>query len=654
MSQSHSRRARPRLEALEARTLLNNRFVVPAGVPVDFATTFPDLQTALSTAGLVVGDAVQIEPGSAPGNVTLLAPPVANLTIQGDPAAPLASIPQWTLSATFTESAAQTGFTLRNVNVGLISAGAVPNDGALVFNANATVTGCTLVNINSFGLPLTLGGTTDVLTNTTVISGVPDASTIIDVVTPAGGSNHLIANNTFVAAGFHTFGMAGAALAYQNGMGVPVTDRVVNNTFVQFAGRLLGEFILVQQPVTGLVIQGNTFSGVATATAIVQGSTPQNLQIVGNTINLAGAGRIGISLTGGGAGTTVSATVTDNRIATGGTGTGIMITAGTAATSVLNLKIQGNDLHNNQIGVQVTGATGPVGGIDLGGGTQGSLGGNNFRGFTAAATPTAGAIVVTGVAGAQGTVHAQHNLFAAGVTPGAVVSDPGGNLDLGNPLTGNAAFVADLYEDFLRRAADTTSASDALPIVNALNAGSVTPAQVAAAIARSGEALGVVVDGLYQKLLGRAADPTGRAGFVSLLQGGGTLEQVVAFLVTSGEYAAAVGGTDFGFVQSLYTKLLGRQAANSEIPGWLGLLPSIGRAGVANAILASAEFRGAVVRQFYGTTAAPAVSITSLLPALLHRATVSAVEVNGWVGSGLDLLTIEVMFAQTTDYFTAG
>jgi hypothetical protein len=31
---------RPFLEALEDRTLLNNRFVVPVGLPVDNATTF--------------------------------------------------------------------------------------------------------------------------------------------------------------------------------------------------------------------------------------------------------------------------------------------------------------------------------------------------------------------------------------------------------------------------------------------------------------------------------------------------------------------------------------------------------------------------------------------------------------------------------------
>src|SRR3954454_10727622 len=92
------RRARPRLEALEDRLALNNRFVVPAGA--DNVTTFTTLQAALTTPGLVAGNAIQIEPGAAPGNVTganLIAPNVANLTIQGDPAATLANIPQFTV-----------------------------------------------------------------------------------------------------------------------------------------------------------------------------------------------------------------------------------------------------------------------------------------------------------------------------------------------------------------------------------------------------------------------------------------------------------------------------------------------------------------------------------------------------------------------------
>src|SRR6516165_6797880 len=84
---------RLQLEPLEDRTLLNNRFVVPASLPVDNVTNFATLQDALTTntAGLGSGDTIQIDAGSTPGNITGSAlggvpAGLGFLTIQGDPA----------------------------------------------------------------------------------------------------------------------------------------------------------------------------------------------------------------------------------------------------------------------------------------------------------------------------------------------------------------------------------------------------------------------------------------------------------------------------------------------------------------------------------------------------------------------------------------
>jgi hypothetical protein len=100
---------------------------------------------------------------------------------------------------------------------------------------------------------------------------------------------------------------------------------------------------------------------------------------------------------------------------------------------------------------------------------------------------------------------------------------------------------------------------------------------------------------------------------------------------------------------------LGRIASNAEVTGWLGLLSQLGRAAVANAILTSGEFRSDVVTQLYGATPAPAVSVVSLLPPLLHRAMPpSASEVNGWVSLNLDALTLETDFASGTEFFLNG
>jgi predicted outer membrane repeat protein len=218
-------------------------------------------------------------------------------------------------------------------------------------------------------------------------------------------------------------------------------------------------------------------------------------------------------------------------------------------------------------------------------------------------------------------------------------------------LTGNAAFVAALYRDFLHRRGDVTNPNDAGGWVNMLNAGTLTPQAAANAIAGSAEALGIVVNGLYAKLLNRPADAAGRASFISFLQTGGTVEQAITVLVTSAEYAALTG-TDSGFVQSLYTNLLGRTGSTSDVSAWVNLLPMLGRAGVANAFLSSAEYRTLEAQQLYGFPAAPAASVASLLPNLLHRTVApSAGEINGVVNSGLNFLTMEMFFAGSAEYF---
>src|SRR5262249_15181963 len=117
--------ARLRVEELEGRIALNNRFVVPAGF-ADGVTNFATLSAALSTNGLVAGDIIQIEPGSNPGDVATnpAAAQVSNLTIQGDPAAGLTAIPGFTISGAFNVAGGQTGFALKGVNVRLIGSGA--------------------------------------------------------------------------------------------------------------------------------------------------------------------------------------------------------------------------------------------------------------------------------------------------------------------------------------------------------------------------------------------------------------------------------------------------------------------------------------------------------------------------------------------------
>ena len=621
--------------------LLNNRFVVPVGLAVDNATTFFTLQNALSTAGLAAGNTIQIEPGSTPGNVTATSPPVANLTIAGDPTAPLSAIPEFTFSAAFTVAAARAGFALHNVNVGFISAG------ALAFNDNGTITGSFLTDFNSTAANvLTLAGTADILTNSTIAAATAVNGDLVILPTPAGGSANVISGDTFVNTS--SFGNPpNALLAYDTGSGATVTDKVVGCTFT---GNHYQVGLLVNESINGLTIQGNTFAGAAAGIYLLN-SLPQNLQIIGNRINLS-ANDVGIDVAEGGVGT-LTGVIADNQVGTGGGGVGLQILLGTGTTA---LDVQGNDFHNNNTGVLVGGSGSGVS-VDLGGGTQGSLGQNNFRSFTANGSSSAGAIVVAfGITGAANSLSAQNNLFASGVTPANVVFDANANkvLNVAGAVTGNAAFVATLYNEILTRPADLSNPNGAGSWVNQLNSHALTQAQVASAVTHSTEALDMVVNGLYLRFLHRSADMMGQAAAVQSLQNGGTIEQVIINLVTSGEYASDID-SDAGFVESLYVGLLGRIAASAEVSGWLGLLPQLGRSAVANAILTSGEFRGDVVTQLYGATPAPAASVVSLLPPLLHRPVPpSASEVNGWVSMNLDSLTLETTFASGTEFFLDG
>jgi hypothetical protein len=205
-----------------------------------------------------------------------------------------------------------------------------------------------------------------------------------------------------------------------------------------------------------------------------------------------------------------------------------------------------------------------------------------------------------------------------------------------------ASFVNALFTDFVGRipsAAELTTWVDLLPAFG--------QATVANTIVRSPEALTHLVDGLYVQLLGRSPVGGEEQGFVTLLEHGGTQEQVIDLIVGSPEFAnhanTVIGGPNpsSNFVQELFQVLLNRPPSTNELNSWLSVLPVLGHSGVASIILTTAEYRTDV--------------ITPLFTNLLDRTTPpSATEVSGWVNSGLDLLTIELDFASSAEYFTNG
>jgi hypothetical protein len=92
------------------------------------------------------------------------------------------------------------------------------------------------------------------------------------------------------------------------------------------------------------------------------------------------------------------------------------------------------------------------------------------------------------------------------------------------------------------------------------------------------------VSGLYSRLLHRQPDAQSLALFVSLLQHGGTAEQVEAQLITSEEYAQRAGG---GWLDQAYQDLLGRH------------FDAASRQQIAQTVMATDEFAGVVIASLY-------------------------------------------------------
>src|SRR5262249_21089141 len=117
------------------------------------------------------------------------------------------------------------------------------------------------------------------------------------------------------------------------------------------------------------------------------------------------------------------------------------------------------------------------------------------------------------------------------------------------PPSPGQRWVAGLYQALLGRAADARG----LAHWGGLLDGGAPRSQVVAGILRSTEYRQHEVANLYRQLLHRDADPAGLNYFTGLLAGGVTAEQVAALIASSREYYQnRGGGTAAGFLAALY------------------------------------------------------------------------------------------------------
>src|SRR5262249_18731643 len=134
--------------------------------------------------------------------------------------------------------------------------------------------------------------------------------------------------------------------------------------------------------------------------------------------------------------------------------------------------------------------------------------------------------------------------------------------------------------------------------VQALESGA-SRQQVAAGFWESAEHRGIQVDGFYATFLHRAAELTGRAGWVNALLAGMREEVVAHAFLTSPEYLAAHADM-LAYIQGVYHDVLGRAADPTGIARGTALeqIPS-GRAMLVDEILSSPEERQRLVDGFY-------------------------------------------------------
>jgi len=157
-------------------------------------------------------------------------------------------------------------------------------------------------------------------------------------------------------------------------------------------------------------------------------------------------------------------------------------------------------------------------------------------------------------------------------------------------------YVTRVYQDLFNRGPDP---SGLRTWTTALNNGTPRVA-VANAITSSTEYRSGLIAGAYREFLGREPEPEGRDNWLAAMAGGMTIQTLESGFLASPEYYFQSGSTDAGWVRRLYQHVLNREAAESEVQGWVSVLAQgYSRHGVAMGFVLSTERLTTVVNGYY-------------------------------------------------------
>jgi hypothetical protein len=128
----------------------------------------------------------------------------------------------------------------------------------------------------------------------------------------------------------------------------------------------------------------------------------------------------------------------------------------------------------------------------------------------------------------------------------------------------------------------------------------VTPLNVAAGLASSHESHVRTASAIYQQILGRTPDAAGLAWAAGLLDRGYRPIDLSSLLGSSAEFWHSAGSTNAGFVQLIYQRVLGRAADPGGLSYWTSLLASgTPRKSLIVALVSSPEVAHNAVRGAY-------------------------------------------------------
>jgi hypothetical protein len=214
------------------------------------------------------------------------------------------------------------------------------------------------------------------------------------------------------------------------------------------------------------------------------------------------------------------------------------------------------------------------------------------------AVPTAGGFAVS-----LSPVRTQGGQITTGAV--TITAQGGGGKLIVNVLqpTANSNYIENLYHDVLGR----YGAPDEIGYWSSRMDGGMTAGDVASTFSMTPEFLGSLVDTDYQWMVGSkpAVNDPGRQYWVNFLSQGNRLDTMTGMLGASDAYYAQAGGTDAGFINSLYAKVLHRPAppAASEVAYWSQFGPfahnSMARLQVANDMAFSHEQHMLIVSGWY-------------------------------------------------------